>query len=60
MTRIMDTGEVITMHIDLATRRSSAFPAAIQASVEALKTAHAQLPRPDRIGRTIAIRRRPV
>jgi len=53
------TNEVITMHIDLATRRSAAFPAAIQASIDALKTAHAQLPRPDRIGRRIGIRRRP-
>lgn len=52
------TNEVITMHIDMATRRSAPFPAVIQDSVDRMLTAHAKIPRPDGLGRVIGIRRR--
>lgn len=52
------TNEVITMHIDMATRRSAPFPAVIQDSVDRMLTAHAKIPRPDGLGRAIGIRRR--
>lgn len=52
------TNEVITMHIDMATRRSAPFPAVIQDSVDRMLTAHGKIPRPDGLGRVIGIRRR--
>lgn len=51
------SNELITMHIDLARRRSAAFPAEVQAALDALKREHAPLPRPPGAGRTIGIRR---
>lgn len=51
------SNELITMHIDLARRRSAAFPPDVQASLDALKRTHAALPRPLGAGRTIGIRR---
>jgi acyl-CoA thioester hydrolase len=53
------TNEVITMHIDMAQRRSAPFPAHIQPRVDALRSAHATLPRPATLGRLIGIRRKP-
>lgn len=51
------SNEVITMHIDLTRRRSRAFPPEVQARVDAMKAAHAKLPRPAAAGHTIAIGR---
>ncbi|MBW7862126.1 MAG: thioesterase family protein [Rhodocyclaceae bacterium] len=51
------TNEVITMHIDMAQRRSAPFPQHIQPRVEALKAAHTALARPEGLGRVIGIRR---
>lgn len=51
------TNEVITMHIDMATRRSARFPAQIQDKVERMLAAHSNLPRPEGLGRIIGIRR---
>ena len=53
------TNEVITMHVDMAQRRSAPFPPHIQPRVDALKAAHAPLPRPDTLGRVIGMRRKP-
>lgn len=53
------TNEVITMHIDMGQRRSAPFPAHIQPRVDALRSAHATLPRPATLGRLIGIRRNP-
>lgn len=53
------TNEVITMHIDMGQRRSAPFPAHIQPRVDALRSAHATLPRPATLGRLIGIRRKP-
>ena len=53
------TNEVITMHIDMATRRSTPFPGNIQHRVDRRLTDHASLARPDGLGRVIGIRRRP-
>lgn len=50
------SNEVITMHIDMQRRRSKAFPADVQARVDAMKAAHASLPRPPAAGSTIMIR----
>lgn len=52
------TNELITMHIDMAKRRSAPFPDDIQANIDALKTAHSDLAWPERQGRQIGIRRK--
>jgi len=52
------TNEVITMHVDMAQRRSAPFPPHIQPRVDAIKAAHASLPRPDALGSVIGIRRK--
>ncbi len=51
------TNEVISMHIDMAARRSAPFPPHIRAAVDRILAAHAGLPRPDGLGRVIGIRR---
>lgn len=52
------TSEQLTMHIDLATRRSGAMPQAVQDRFAAIAEAQAHLPRPEEAGRTMGIRRR--
>jgi len=52
------TSETLTLHIDMAGPRVAPFPADIQAKVEALRSAHAGLPVPERAGRSIGIRRK--
>lgn len=52
------TYESLSMNVDLEARRSAPYPADALARVEALKTAHASLPRPEQAGATIAIRRK--
>jgi acyl-CoA thioester hydrolase len=51
------TNEIVAMHVDMATRRSSAFAAATEARVAAMRAAHAALPRPALAGRALGIRR---
>ncbi len=51
------TNEVITMHIDMATRRSAPFPEPVQERVDRMLAAHASMSRPDGLGRVIGIRR---
>jgi acyl-CoA thioester hydrolase len=51
------TCECLSIHVDLTARRSAPLPADIQARLAALMAAHADLPRPSEVGRTIAIRR---
>ena len=52
------TSELIGMHVNLATRRSEAFPDASQARIEALLEAQAALAKPEPVGASIGIRRR--
>ncbi|MEM8697966.1 MAG: thioesterase family protein [Pseudomonadota bacterium] len=52
------TYESISMNVDLVARRSVPYPDRAAARVEALRTAHAGLPRPSEAGATIAIRRK--
>ena len=51
------TNEVIAMHIDMANTRSAPFSPDVQRRVDALKDAHATLPRPDALGRIIGLRK---
>jgi acyl-CoA thioester hydrolase len=49
------TSENMTVHIDMAARKTAPFPADIRARIDALANAHATLARPEGIGRKIAM-----
>jgi len=50
------TSELLSIHINMATRRSEPFPANVQTLLVEMKAAHAVLPRSPQIGRKLAIR----
>lgn len=52
------TSEQIAMHVDMAARRSTPFPEALQRRFEGVMQKHALLPRPAQAGHVIAIPRR--
>ena len=52
------TAEALTLHIDMTGPRVTPMPADVAEKVAAMHTAHAALPRPDRVGRSIGIRRK--
>ncbi len=52
------TNELITMHIDMSKRRSAPFAPEMLDRLEAVMQVHKDLPRPEKVGRTIGIRRR--
>lgn len=52
------TSENMTLHIDMSVRRVAPFPPDITARVHEVVAAHRRLPRPDGIGRQIAMPRR--
>lgn len=54
---LVATNEVLTMHIDMARKRSAAFPPDVQIRVETTRTRHARLPRPPQAGSVMGIRR---
>lgn len=51
------TWEAISMNVDLTARRSAPYPPECAARIEALKAAHADLPRPERAGAALGLRR---
>lgn len=53
------TAEVLGLHIDRSGPRVAPMPRHILDALAGLRTAHAQLPRPARIGRAISIRNKP-
>jgi acyl-CoA thioester hydrolase len=55
---ISATSENMTLHIDMAVRRVAPFPPDIMARVQAMVEAHRQAPRPEGLGRSIAMPRR--
>jgi acyl-CoA thioester hydrolase len=52
------TSEQLALHVDLATRRVSPWPDDILQRLAAMKAAHAALPRPEAVGRAIAMKAR--
>jgi len=52
------TSETLVLHIDMAGPKVAPYPADVLAKVEAMAAAHADLPRPERAGRSIGIRRK--
>jgi acyl-CoA thioester hydrolase len=47
------TSENMTLHVDMATKKVTPFPASVLRSLAAMKAAHAVLPRPAGAGRSI-------
>ena len=50
------TSENMTLHVDMTAKKVVPFPQAVLRSLAAMKAAHAQLPRPEAAGRSIAMR----
>ncbi len=53
---ISATSEQLALHVDLGTRRVAPWPDDILPRLAAMKAAHAALPRPEAIGRRIALK----
>jgi acyl-CoA thioester hydrolase len=49
------TSENMTIHIDMTARKTAPFPPDIRTGIETLANAHAAIPRPEGIGRKIAM-----
>ncbi len=52
------TSEVLALHVDMAGPKVAPMPADIAANVKAMLDSHRALPRPERAGRSIGIRRK--
>jgi len=52
------TSEVLTLHVDMSGPKVAPFPPAIKARLDEMGASHADLPRPERAGRSIGIRRK--
>ena len=51
------TYEVLSMHIDLTTKKSCIFPEKIQKKIETIMNSHSNIPKPRLSGSTVGIRR---
>jgi acyl-CoA thioester hydrolase len=49
------TSENMMLHVDMATRKTAAFPPDIHQRIQTLAHAHRDVPRPDGIGRSVAM-----
>jgi len=49
------TNELLAMHVDMSTRRGMPFDDTVAVRIEAMKSAHAALPPPERVGRRLGI-----
>ncbi|WGF87669.1 thioesterase family protein [Marinivivus vitaminiproducens] len=54
---LLATDEIMTLSVDLGTRKVAPWPEDLQARLDAVFTRHRPLPRPPQAGRPIAIRR---
>ena len=52
------TSETMTLHIDMGQRKTAPFPPDVRATIDAVARAHAQVPRPEGIGRSVAMPKR--
>lgn len=51
------TSEIMSMHVDMTTRRAAPFPEDVLARIAAMHAAHRAMPRPPQAGRVIGIPR---
>ena len=49
------TSENMSLHVDMAAKKVAPFPAEVTRCLARMKAAHAQLPRPEAAGRSIAM-----
>ncbi len=49
------TSENMSLHVDMAARKSASFPAGVTRRLAEMKASHARLPRPEAAGRRIAM-----
>lgn len=52
---ISATSEQLSLHVDLAAKRTSPFPQHVADRLAEMKAAHAQLPHPEAVGRRVAM-----
>lgn len=52
------TAEMLTLHIDMTGPKVTPFPPDVLAAIEAMRAEHDTLPVPERVGRTIGIRKK--
>ena len=52
---ISATSENMTLHVDMTAKKVAPFPDSVLRSLAAMKTAHERLPRPESVGRRIAM-----
>ena len=52
------TSEQLSMHVDMQTKRSAAYPDRVSTQLEDMMSAHSRLPRPERAGRAMGIPRK--
>lgn len=52
------TAEALSLHVDMSGPNVAAFPADVAGNIEQMASDHQPLPQPERVGRTIGIRRR--
>jgi acyl-CoA thioester hydrolase len=50
------TNELLAMHINMATRRSEAFPPGVHERLTQMKSAHSAFALPPQVGRTLGFR----
>ncbi len=53
------TSENLALHVDMAAKKTAAFPSAVAARLARMRAAHAALPIPEAAGRKIAMPRLP-
>ncbi|WP_428648310.1 thioesterase family protein [Roseibium sp.] len=53
------TSEQVSLHVDMEVKKVAPWPEDISANIRALSEAHRSLPRPERAGRHIEIRKKP-
>jgi len=49
------TSETMTLHIDMDQRKTAPFPSDVRTTIDTVARAHASIPRPDGVGRAIAM-----
>jgi acyl-CoA thioester hydrolase len=52
------TSETMSLHVDMSGPKVAPFPSDIMDNLEAMRAAHATLPTPQRVGRSIGIKRK--
>jgi carnitine 3-dehydrogenase len=57
---LLATAEQMLVHVDMNTGRSAPLPGELYERLLAIRAAHAVLPTPEQVGRTIGIRRHTV